>query len=82
MPKPARIPYHRDNIDYKTLPDQALIPMREVCKLTNMSQAVLYRRMEKGDFPRPVKHGNNNNWQWGTVRGWLDLVAEQNEGVE
>ncbi len=59
---------------------QRLIDVREVMRVTNLSRATIYRRIERedDDFPRPVKLNGSRRIVWveGEVQRW---IAEQIE---
>lgn len=69
-------------IDFATLPDQALLNAKQVRTLCSMSPAVLDRRIAQGRFPMPNYHGRNRVWPWVKIRAWLELAAQQETPVE
>lgn len=68
-------------IDFATLPDQALLNANQVRTLCSMSPAVLDRRICEGRFPLPNYHGRNRVWPWAKVKAWLELAAQQETPV-
>lgn len=72
--------FYRQTLDFRTLPDEAFIKFREVCAITATSPAVLQKRVQNGDFPPPVRHGNLRVWPWGEVKAWLRMAAENRQG--
>ncbi len=61
---------------------QRLIDVQEVIRLTNLSRATIYRRIERegDDFPRPLKLNGSRRIVWveAEVQGW---IAAQIEGA-
>lgn len=44
----------------------------EVERITSLSRATIYRRMEQGSFPRPYKVGANTvRWRESDLRAWM-----------
>ena len=56
-----------------------LIPRREVQNMTSLSASAIYRLMQSGLFPRPIRISPMRvAWLHGEVRGWIEQqVAEQ-----
>ncbi|MYA59612.1 MAG: AlpA family transcriptional regulator [Chloroflexi bacterium] len=52
-----------------------ILRLPEVLELTGLSRSTLYRRVEAGEFPQPVKLGGPNSravgWLEEDVSGWL-----------
>lgn len=64
------------DINWKNLPDSALIREREILPLLPFSHATMWRRVKDGTFPQPVKIGRTMTaWQWGKVKEWLAVQA-------
>ncbi len=57
-----------------------LIPLIDVLSLVPVSRATLYRVMERGDFPKPVRVGTRVFWDDQEINAWVqaqkDLRAE------
>lgn len=50
-----------------------LVSMRDVCAMTRLSRATIYRRLEDGSFPRPKRIGDATiRWPLSVVRQWID----------
>lgn len=63
-------------IDYRGLPDSALLRQPDVLAVAPFSAATLWRRVRAGDFPQPIKVGPAMTaWRWGDVRRWLEARA-------
>lgn len=50
-----------------------LIPIDEVCRQLSISHAMVYRLIERKDFPRPVKIGKASRWAQGQINRWVEL---------
>lgn len=49
-----------------------LIPISEVCTMTGISRATIYRRINEGSFPRPRQVGPRSvRWLLSEVQGWI-----------
>jgi prophage regulatory protein len=51
---------------------ERLLKLRHVLELTALSRATLYRRMEQGTFPRPVKFGRASRWVASEIAGHIE----------
>ena len=40
----------------------SLLRMRDLIEMTALSRATIYRAMEAGNFPLPIRIGGNNRW--------------------
>ena len=50
-----------------------LLRRREVEWITGMSRASIYRQMQEGDFPRPVKVGSTAvRWKESDIAAWIE----------
>ena len=50
-----------------------LLRLREVKEITGMSRSHIYRLMQKGDFPRPVRIGPAAvRWRESEVNAWVE----------
>ncbi len=49
-----------------------LLTLREVLTQTGMSRATLYRRIEEGRFPPPVKNGRTSRWPASEVGDFIE----------
>ena len=50
-----------------------LLRRRDVEGITGMSRASIYRLMQKGDFPRPVKVGSTAvRWKENDIAAWIE----------
>lgn len=61
------------NVDYKNLPDIAMVRERQLIPVLPFTSPTLWRRVRSGDFPQPVRlPGRITAWKWGDVRQWLE----------
>lgn len=51
-----------------------VLRMSEVLKSTKMSRATLYRRIDEGKFPKPVKNGRISVWRESVVKEFIDSL--------
>ena len=54
-----------------------LLPMRAVINLTSFSKATIYRKMDDGTFPRPLKIGKSRvAWRETEIAAWFAGLAK------
>ncbi len=64
-----QIPEHREE---NAMHDR-LLRRRDVERITGMSRASIYRLMQQGDFPRPVKVGSTAvRWKESDIAAWIE----------
>ena len=52
-----------------------LLRLRQVEEITGLSRSSIYRRMQAGEFPRPVKIGSTAvRWSEGEIVAWLESL--------
>lgn len=52
-----------------------LLTLPEVTKATHLSRSAIYRRMNGGDFPRPLQLSTNViRWKRAEIAEWLDSL--------
>ena len=52
-----------------------LLRRRDVERITGMSRASIYRLMQDGDFPRPVKIGSTAvRWKQSDIVAWIESL--------
>lgn len=51
-----------------TAPDQ-FIDIKEVCKMFGISRATVYRDIESGLLPKPMKIGRRSRWSQNELQG-------------
>ena len=52
---------------------ERLLKLREVQKITTLGSTTIYRMMDEGRFPRPIRLGPGTvRWRWSAVEQWID----------
>jgi len=54
-----------------------LIRMPEVKSMVALSRATIYRLVQDGSFPKPVRQGRTSAWPYSEVRDYLERVKAQ-----
>ena len=50
-----------------------LLRRRQVEEITGMSRSAIYKRMQEGEFPRPVRIGPTAvRWRTGDIAAWVE----------
>ncbi|EMM6943531.1 AlpA family transcriptional regulator [Morganella morganii] len=63
-----------------SLLDEPLVDMKEITKLTGLTDKWFYKQIQDGQFPKPIKLGNRSRWQKSQVEAWLQArIAESRE---
>jgi predicted DNA-binding transcriptional regulator AlpA len=57
-------------------PEERLVLMTEVLRLTGLSRTILYERMGHGEFPKPRKVGAKNAWLYSEIRAWMQKLPK------
>lgn len=53
-----------------------VLKIRQVCSLTQLSRATVYRLSANALFPKPIKIGiRASGWKLSSVQDWLDAKA-------
>lgn len=61
--------------DFTKPPENYLLPIREVRRLTSLSNTELYRRMKAGRFPANIPLGPGRvAWWMSDVQAWMDAL--------
>ncbi len=61
----------------QTTGEAVIIKLPEVLALTKISKSTLYRFMESGDFPRPIRLGKRARaWRKTDIEEWLETREE------
>ena len=53
---------------------ERLIRMPEVSQTIGLSRATIYRMIDKGEFPSPVRQGRTSAWPLNEVTAYLEAV--------
>ncbi len=57
---------------------QRLIRMREVTHRVGLQKTAIYRRIQRGEFPRPIKVGRASGWIEIEVEQWISATIAAN----
>ena len=56
--------------------EERLLRLRKAMELTGLTRSPLYRLIEDGDFPRPIKLTRRAVvWRYSEVQAWIDKVS-------
>jgi predicted DNA-binding transcriptional regulator AlpA len=56
---------------------ERLLRLDEVRKIIPLSRPTIYRRIQEGKFPAPVKDGRCSLWEESKVRAYADQLVQQ-----
>ncbi|MDR5687653.1 helix-turn-helix transcriptional regulator [Morganella morganii] len=60
-----------------SLLDEPLVDMKEITKLTGLTDKWFYKLIQDGQFPKPIKFGSSSRWFRSEVDAWLqERIAE------
>lgn len=59
------------------LQQDTLLRLAEVRKIIPLSRPTIYRRIQEGKFPAPLKDGRCSLWEESKVRAYAAQLAEQ-----
>ncbi|MBT0475491.1 AlpA family transcriptional regulator [Morganella morganii subsp. morganii] len=60
-----------------SLLDDPLVEMKEITKLTGLTDKWFYKLIQDGQFPKPIKFGSSSRWFRSEVDAWLqERIAE------
>lgn len=54
-----------------------LIKIRSVEDITGFKKSSIYKRIQQGTFPRPVKIGRASRWASDEVDAWVNSLCDQ-----
>jgi predicted DNA-binding transcriptional regulator AlpA len=60
-------------VTFDQLPDVARIALPPVCALYGVSQGTVWRRVQQGLIPKPVKDGGSTRWLAGDLKRALEV---------
>lgn len=60
----------------------SLLTLAEVQKLTRVSSTTIYRWIDEGSFPPPVKAGRLSRWRASEVAAFIDGLSAANELID
>ena len=60
----------------QTTSEAVILRLPEVLELTKISKSTLYRFMQSGDFPRPIRLGQRARaWRKAEILKWIEARA-------
>lgn len=63
-----------------SLLDDPLVDMKEITKLTGLTDKWFYKLIQDDQFPKPIKLGNRSRWLTSEVDAWLQArITESRE---
>ncbi|HDU8567272.1 TPA: AlpA family transcriptional regulator [Morganella morganii] len=60
-----------------SLLDDPLVDMKEITKLTGLTDKWFYKLIQKGQFPKPIKLGCSSRWLKSEVEAWLQARIDE-----
>ena len=60
--------------------DDPLVDMKEITKLTGLTDKWFYKLIQDGQFPKPIKLGNRSRWLTSEVDAWLQARIVESRG--
>ncbi|ATF55656.1 AlpA family transcriptional regulator [Morganella morganii] len=63
-----------------SLIDDPLVEMKEITKLTGLTDKWFYKLIQKGQFPKPIKLGNRSRWLTSEIEDWLQARITESRG--
>lgn len=56
---------------------EQLLQLRAVMQMTSLGSSTIYRKIDKGEFPRPRRLGENCvRWRLSDVQSWIERLPE------
>jgi prophage regulatory protein len=56
---------------------EQLLQLRAVMQMTSLGSSTIYRKIDKGEFPKPRKLGDNCvRWRLSDVQHWIERLPE------
>lgn len=57
-------------------PVDTLYRLKDVMELTKLGSSTIYRMMDEGKFPRPLRLGPGSvRWRASAIRAWMDSLS-------
>ena len=57
-----------------------LLRMRDLIEFTALSRATIYREMDAGNFPLPIRIGGNNRWPLAEIVNFIEARKALRDG--
>lgn len=62
---------------------ERLLRLREVMRKTGMGRSTIYRKMDQGEFPRPVRISPSMvRWRESEIEQWIAALAQEGCMIE
>ena len=63
-------------MDFSELPDETLLRLPDVKRLTGWKRTSIFNKVKDGSFPKPLHLGvRARAWRWGDIRAYLRRIA-------
>ena len=69
-----------DTTTAPSLLDEPLVDMKEITKLTGLTDKWFYKLIQNGQFPKPIKLGRSSRWLRSEVEAWLQERIVESRG--
>ena len=67
----------------KQLEEHRIVRIDEVCKLTGLAKATIYKKVKEGSFPPPIRLGARSvGWRMSDILAWLEAPERQWDPTE
>lgn len=64
----------RDQMNGDPAMHERLIRMPEVTRTVGLSRATIYRMIDRGEFPQPVRQGRTSAWPLNEIHDYLEAL--------
>lgn len=64
-------------ITFLSQKDEKLLNIKEVAKIVGFNVDWIYKKIAKGEFPKPIKIGRSSRWLYTEIMQWLNETANQ-----
>ena len=70
----------KEEVPSRMEPLERLLTIKQIADETGISRSTIYRRMEEGTFPKPVRIGPRaTRWRASTIKDWLEGLKDSDE---
>ena len=59
---------------------ERLLPISEVCQMLGRARSSVYRAVQNGEFPRPVRVGGSARWPLSEVQAHIKKLIDARRG--
>ncbi|GKS69961.1 hypothetical protein W03_19650 [Nitrosomonas sp. PY1] len=66
------------NFQNHSVSPERLINLDEVERITGFKSSYIYSKIQKSEFPKPVKIGTSSRWKFSEVQQWIHDQIESN----